>query len=191
MGKTSRIILIRDIITHQVADQPIPQTAAEIRESNRTSLKAIILLIKGQGEKIELNITEEEIARKLEISTQQLQAYLDGKDNTPDHLPGALFAAYSDLLDTARKKDNSISLKHSVVWIRNCGLAKGLNITVKDMAQAAGISEEQLYGCLNDEYSTPDDLASKLESTYSPLMEKITQVERKEDIDLIKKRPGA
>ena len=189
MERKTRVIMFRESVTEEVREPSPPQTAAEIRESNRTSLATLILMIKGQGEKIGLNITDEEIAWKLRVSIPQLQAYLNGNKNTPGRLPGALLSAYNDLLDIVRKKENASSLKQSVVWIRNCGLAKGLNIAVGEMAQSISIPEEQLYGYLNDDFDSPDGLAFKLESAYEQLIEGIRRVEIKEGLDTIKQRP--
>jgi hypothetical protein len=78
------------------------------------------------------------------------------------------------------------SLQHAVVFIRNHGLAKGMNITVEDMAREIGISGEQLFTALKDGYNVVSgDLSSRLRAAYKKLLRGVEQVELIEDINMI------
>lgn len=173
-------------------DVPDPsQDESEIGENNRMSLEASISIIKAAGVTKGIRITEEEMAQKIGISKEQIHAYLNGEDQTPDDLAYRLQSAYQNLLDTVQLENNRESLKRTVVWVRNCGLAEGRNITLEDMALKIGISDEQLYSYLNGKYEAQNGLVPKLESAYRDIFKDVTEVEIVEDINKIMKRPNS
>jgi len=187
--KKRKAIMIRLTTTHRDRAPKPPQGESAIRKNKRSSLKAVIAIIQDRGKTVGMDITVEEIALKAGISKERIDSYLNDEERTPDDLPHILLSAYQQLLDAAQKEDNRESLKRSVVWIRNHGLSKGMDITVEEMALKTGISGEQLYAFLNGELETPDDLERKLESAYKDLLKNVEQVEVIEDINTIIRRP--
>jgi transcriptional regulator with XRE-family HTH domain len=181
-----RTMMVRSTQTVEVHDRKMPGNEQEQAEENRKSLKAIILLIRKSGESRGMKITEEEMARKMDISGEQLQAYLNGEAGTPDNQSQLLLTAYEDLLTSIRQENNRESLSRSIVLIRNRGLAEGMDITLEEMALKAGISGEQLYAYLNGEGPMPDDLFYVLESAYEDLLKDFGKVEIRENLYLDK-----
>jgi len=161
--------------------------------SDRRSLKSIITLVKGIGTEKGMNITDEEIARKAGVSRQELDACLNGRRKVTNHLSTVLWSAYASLIDRHHMEAGRESLKHTVVLIRNCGLAAGSDITVKEMADAIDIPAEVLYAYISDENDLPlyDDLSSRLRSAYKSLLGNEIKVELREDINMIKSRKVA
>ena len=156
-------------------------------ESNRKSFESTITFIKKIGEGKGMNITDEELALKAGITTEQFYAYLRGEDKISDDLSSVLWSAYSSLITGVQKENNRESLKHTVVVIRNRGLSVGVNITVKEMARKIGIPEDVLYAYLNDEDDMlQDDLSHRLRLVYKDLLKDLKKVEIIEDINMIK-----
>lgn len=58
----------------------------------------MIFLVTGCGKKKGLNISNEEIALKLNISPEQLDIYLNDESTMPENLPSMLQLAYTDLI---------------------------------------------------------------------------------------------
>jgi transcriptional regulator with XRE-family HTH domain len=162
-----------------------PEDEPAIRERSRKSLTITISLVRTIGEARGVNITEEEIAGKLDISPAQLQAYLEDSDRTPDDSTQRLRMAYTDLFDAMDQENNRDALAGILVWIRNLGLARGMNITLAEMARRADITTEQLYGYLGGDDKTPNDLYFRLRDAYRDLLENVERVEIIEDIHMI------
>jgi transcriptional regulator with XRE-family HTH domain len=162
-----------------------PEDEPAIRERNRQSLNITISLVRKLGAARGVNITEEEIAGKLDISPAQLQAYLDDRDRTPDNSTHRLRTVYADLLDAMDQENNRDALAGILVWIRNLGLAGGMNITLEQMARRADITTEQLYRYLDGDDKTPGDLYFRLRDAYRDLLENVERVEVIEDIHMI------
>lgn len=160
--------------------------------SDRRSLKSIVSFIKSIGAEKGMNITDEEIALKAGISIQQFEAYLNGRKKVTNTLSTVLWSAYAGLIDSHQMEAMRESLKHTVVLIRNRGLAVGADITVKDMAGAIGVPGEMLYAYINDEKDLPQDydISFRLRSAYKNLLSDVERVELLEDINMIKAPPG-
>lgn len=172
----------------QYVRDPKPAKDGSARaESNRKSFESTIAFIKKIGEGKGMKITDEEIALKAGITTEQFYAYLRGEEKISDDLSSVLWSAYSDLITGVQKENNRESLKHTVVLIRNRGLSVGVNITVKEMGREIGIPEEVLYAYLNDENDVlQDDLPHRLRLAYKDLLKDLEKVEIIEDINMIK-----
>jgi hypothetical protein len=177
-----RTMVVRSRQEVNIPNPETPQDEAEEAENNRISLKAIISLIRKSGESRGMNITEEEMARKMNISVEQLQAYLKGEVGTPDNQSHLLMTVYEDLLTSIRLENNRKSLSHSIVLIRNRGLAEGMDITLEEITRKTGMSGEQLYAYLNGDYQTLEDFSYVLESAYKDLLKDFGRVEIREDI---------
>src|SRR5256885_268943 len=108
-------------------------------ESSKDVLTRAADLIKKRGMADGMTITEEEMARKTGIAEKQLHAYLNGQDKTPDNLSSVLRNAYADFLNAIQVEANRKSLERTIVLVRNAGLARGMDITMEEMAQKAGI----------------------------------------------------
>lgn len=169
----------REPILDPLKDEPA------IRERSRRSLNVTISIIRKGGEARGLNITEEEIAGKLDISPEQLQAYLDDRDRTPDDSTHRLRTAYADLLDAMDQENKRDALAGILVWIRNRGLAEGMNITLGEMTRRADITTEQLHRYLDGDDKTPNDLYFRLRDAYRDLLENVERIEVIEDIHMI------
>ena len=181
MGK----IIVRQVILRSVKTVQVHERPEDESERNRISLESIISYINRCGKAKGLEITQEEMALKLDISSEQLSAFLKGEEITPANLWLQLRAAYFDLLDAAEAEEAREGLKHTLVLVRNCGLAKGMNITVEEMIRKIEISEAQLHAYLKGEDRTPSDIPSKLHLAYKDLLENVDRIEVVEDLDTI------
>jgi plasmid maintenance system antidote protein VapI len=178
-------VIVRLRSTVQISEPEQPRRESVKRESKRRSLQAFTKLIQGRAKMIELLITEEDIASKIGLTAEQFQAFLNDQERTPDELPQRLLSAYQEMLDSIQLEENLASLKRSIVWIRNHGLAVGQDITIEMMAGKIGLSGEQLYALINGGDKTPVDLAYKLEVAYKELLKDLDSVELIEDIHMI------
>ena len=161
-----------------------PQNEVEERERDRTSLKAIISLIKDRGERTGQALTEEDMAAKVGISGEQMQAYLNNEAKIPDDFTHTLLTVYQPLLDAVRREDNRHNLMTMLVKIRNLGLVEGMDITLEEMIYKLEITGEQLYAYLAGEYDLGDDLYFVLQTAYTDLVKASGQVRVKEHIYL-------
>lgn len=161
-----------------------PQNEAEERERDRTSLKAIISLIKDRGVRTGQPLTEEDMAAKVGISAEQMQAYLNNEAKIPDDFTHTLLTVYQPLLDAVRREDNRHNLMTMLVKIRNLGLVEGMDITLEEMIYKLEITGEQLYAYLAGEYDLGDDLYFVLQTAYKDLVKASGQVRVKEHIYL-------
>jgi transcriptional regulator with XRE-family HTH domain len=132
------------------------------RLTDLESLERMISFIKKSGETKGLTITEEEMARKMGLTPEQLSGYLSGAAKTPNDTGFRLESAYEDLLNGIRMDENRKNLAHTIVWIRNHGRAY-----------------------LRGEYDTLDELSYMLSTAYKDLIKDVTKVVIVEDIDMI------
>jgi predicted transcriptional regulator len=69
-----------------------------VRADKVRALKERIALVHRRAEKVEVEVTDEEIARRAGISPDELKAYLDGSIEVPEGLLQTIFEAFrSDL----------------------------------------------------------------------------------------------
>ena len=184
-----KIFMVRYSSVSRYRDPRPPRNESEIRKNNSRSLKAFIGIIKDRGNRKGITITEEEMAEKIGVPPEMIPAWLADKERTPNDLPERLLSAYKDLLDAVQAEDNRLSLEHAVLWIRNRGLTKGMNITMDEMAGKVDLPGEQLYAFLNGEADTPNDLGPQLETAYKSLLKGVNEVEMIEDVNMIRTRP--
>lgn len=177
-------------VTEEVEVPDPEEDDLNTEESKRKSLEATIFYLKTIGETRGITITPEDIADKTGLTLDQLYRYLHQQEPIPDDLTGRLLSTYQPLIDIIGQENNRNHLKSTVVWIRNHGLAVGKRITITDMAQQIGISEDELYACLNDESEVEDSWPHKLESAYKSLIGDARSVEIIEDLHQIKKKPS-
>lgn len=182
-NKKTTITMVRITKTESVADPTKRQlnAPAEIRRS----LLSLVDVIKKLGEEQGVVITEENMAEQTGTVINKFQAYLHGEAPVPKRLSTKLLSAYAHLFTSNRQAANLQSLQHSVLWIRNLGLAKKTNITLKEMAATLGISPKLLRAFLRDEKPVPDGLPVQLESAYRLLLKDVDKVEMTEDLDTI------
>lgn len=156
-------------------------------ENNRKRLQSIVTEIKKCGEKKGLFISDDAIAQKINIPEKKLHAYLNGELKTPSGVTNKLWAAYDDLLKMLQIENCRVALQTTVVWIRNIGLNKGMNISPEEMAAKAGITVQQLHTYLLNGFDpeVAGDISSTIESSYKELIKGIEKVEIIEDIDTI------
>jgi len=181
--------MVRSSSVSRAREPRPPQSESEIRKNNSMSLKAFIGIVKDRGNRKGIAITEDEMAEKIGVPPEMIPVWLEDKERTPNDLPERLLSAYKDLFDAVQAEDNRESLAHAVLWIRNRGLEKGMNITIEEMAGKTGISGEQLYAFLNGEADTPVDFGFKLETAYKSLLKGVDRVEIIEDINIIRAKP--
>lgn len=153
--------------------------------SARENLQRLVTVIKALGKEQGLPVTEQEMALKTGVSADTFNAYLAGEAPAPKQLFSTLLAAYNHLFEANRRENNLRIIQHSVLWIRNQGLATGVSITLEEMAGKAGISGKQLQAYLRGEEAVPDDVSSRLELAYKKLLKNVTSVELTEDLDTI------
>lgn len=161
-------------------------------ESNKEALIKTIEHIKKSRARKEVSVTGEEIARKLDLSEKQLDAFISGEEETPADLASRLRAAYNlntfmvRITSVSRvreprplqneseiRKNNSRSLKAIIGLIKDRGIRKGITITEQEMAEKIGISPAKIPAWLSDEERTPDDLTQNLLSAYQDLLDAV------------------
>ncbi|HMH23130.1 MAG TPA: hypothetical protein VK563_15205 [Puia sp.] len=170
-------------------------------ENSKEALQRAVALIKNSGVKKGMDVTEEEMARKLDISEKQLYVYLNGEDTTPADLPVRLKSAYGIRRyvvestqvhrvreprpaedESTRSENNSKSLKATISFIKKIGKNNGMNITDEELALKAGISTKQLNAYSNGEEKIPDDLSSLLRSAYADLINSVRMENNRETL---------
>jgi transcriptional regulator with XRE-family HTH domain len=156
-------------------------------ESSRETLNRAVesarksRLIKGT------TITNEEIASKLNISEQQLLAYLNGEDDTPADLTHKLYEAYNIGIhmvmstytedigkpkprqNQSTNKSKSTTLQNVIFLIKSLAKENGMSVSEENMADRIGFPAQQLSACLNNKKKSPHDLASRLLDAYEDL----------------------
>lgn len=156
----------------------------------QNSREALQRAVKRAREK---GATDEEIAGKLDITEQQLLAYLDGSEETPGGLGHRLGKAYGIQTvivrhtstseapappppprdEKERQQQNLQSLRTTIQFLIQINGSKGITVTLEDLADKAGISAKQLAGYQAGEEVIPDDLVTRLHSAYQPLLDRI------------------
>jgi transcriptional regulator with XRE-family HTH domain len=159
-------------------------------ESNKEALINAIERVKQRGARKELSITGEEIARKLDLTEKQLDAFLNGEEEPPANLASRLMSAYNLRTSIVRhrstsrarepeppqneseiRKRNSRSLKGIIGLIKDRGKRKGITITEEEMAEKIGVPAAKIPAWLEDKERTPDDLTQRLLSAYQDLLD--------------------
>jgi len=155
------------------------------RLSNREGLISLVSFIKDTSTSKGTVVTTADIAGKIAISAEALNAYLDGTKKTPGKISTAIMVAYEDLFNSCYKENSRKGLETSIVLIRNRGLAEGMNITLEDMAGKIGISREQMLVYLKEGYDAKESISFKLESAYKAIIKNVTRIKITEDIHMI------
>ena len=155
------------------------------RLSNREGLISLVSFIMKTSASKGMVVTAADIAGKIAISAEELNAYLDGTKKTPNKIPTAVIIAYEDLFNSYYKENSRRGLETSIVLIRNRGLAEGMNITLEDMAGKIGISREQMLVYLRDGYDAKESISFKLESAYKDVIKNVKRIKITEDIHMI------
>ena len=132
---------------------------------------------------IDVSITDADIAAKMNISPELFAAYLDGTQEIPKSFFQDLYDAYKPLTDAYQLKQQQQSLKNSIRWIRNCGLAKGMDVTLEEMLEKIGLTRDMLLAYLEGHLQTEKEFGYLLEQAYQPLIEGINSVTIRESIE--------
>jgi transcriptional regulator with XRE-family HTH domain len=169
-------------------------------ESNKDALIKAIELIKKSVERKGANSpTGEEIARKLGLSEKQLDAFLNGEEETPADLASRLTSAYNlksfmvRCTSTVRipnpkpprnesemRKNYNRSLKSTIDIIKDRGIRKGITITEEEMAEKIGVSAAKIPAWLSNKERAPDDLTQLLLSAYKDLLDAVQAEDNRE-----------
>ena len=167
-----RTIGVRSIVVMD-AERP------EFDNSPLRSVNARTRFIKSIG----VSITDADIAAKIGILPELFASYLDGTQKIPKDLHQKLYDAYKDLTDAYQLKQQQQSLKNSIRWIRNCGLAKGMDIPLEEMLEKIGLTRDTLLAYLEGHLQTEKEFGYLLEQAYQPLIEGINSVTIRESIE--------
>ena len=141
-------------------------------------LQHTIDLLKRCGEAKGMTITEEEMAGKIGLSVQQLRAYVEGEEPTPDRLRARLRAAYSDLVTAVKQDGYRDSLQATIRAVKSFGKDVGVAITEEEMAGKIDMSVVQLQAYTNGEQPAPADMSGRLLTAYDDLYKEIQQRNR-------------
>ena len=150
------------------------------------TLKKTIPIIKKLGAEVGIEITEEEIARKMNMSREQFDVYLNAADKTPNEVLTQLWAAYDDVVKAVQRSNNSAPLRNMITLIKDRGKTKGMHIMDEEIVEKIAIPREQFEAYLNGEIATPDDVLSLLWSAWPDLLKNIRTVRSSviEEVDL-------
>ena len=162
-----------------------PKEKMRNSQRKKENLQRFAAHIKQLGEEQGLVVTTEDMAQKTGYEPEKFSAFLQGEKTPPSKIMLQLCEAYDHLFEYSRRKNNRAIIIQSVLWIRNVGLAAGMNITLEEMAGKADITVAMLKAYLRDDVATPDSMGSALELAYKKLLRNINKVEQKEDIDTI------
>ena len=171
----------------------------EFMESNKEALLNAIERVKYRRSTGEATVTGEEIARKLDLSEKQLDAFINGEKEPPADLASRLMSAYNLKTFMVRhtsvgraqrpeppqneseiRKSNSRSLKAIIGLIKDRGKRKGITITEEEMAEKIGVPAAKIPAWLEDKEKTPDDLTQRLLSAYQDLLDAAQADDNKE-----------
>ena len=174
-----RTIGVRSVMVMNSSGRP------EFKDDQETRLRSInarTRFIKSCGRELNTPVTDADIATKIGISPERFAAYLDGTQEIPKGFFQDLYDAYKPLTNAYQLKQQQQSLKNSIRWIRNCGLAKGMDITLEEMLEKIGLTRDMLLAYLEGHLQTEKEFGYLLEQAYQPLIEGIYSVTIKESI---------
>jgi transcriptional regulator with XRE-family HTH domain len=141
-------------------------------------LQHTIDLLKRCGAEKGITITEEEMAGKIGLSVQQLQAYAEGEEPVPDGLRARLRAAYSDLIAAIKQDGYRNSLQATIRGIKSFGKDVGVTITEEEMAGKIDMPIAQLQAYIDGEQPAPRNMTQLLLTAYDDLYKEIQQRNR-------------
>jgi hypothetical protein len=136
-------------------------------------LKDAISIIKMMGAELGVEITGEEIARKMELSREQFGGYLNATDKTPNEVLTRLWASYADLFKAVQRSNNSVPLRNKIKLVKELGLAKGMDITDEEIVEKLAIPRELFEAYLSGELATPREVLSLFYSAWPRLFENV------------------
>jgi transcriptional regulator with XRE-family HTH domain len=155
-------------------------------------LQHTIDLLKRCGEAKGMTITEEEMAGKIGLSAEQLRAYAEGHEPTPDRLRSRLRAAYRGLITAIEQDGYRNALESIIRAIKGIGSNIGVTITEEEMAGKIGMSVAELQAYINGEQPAPGDMPQRLMSAFDDLHKEIQQRNRsghlRVKIDIIRRK---
>jgi hypothetical protein len=123
-----------------------------------------------------MDITEEEIARKMNIPWEQFQAYLNASGKTPNEVLTQLWMSYDDLIKALQRSALSVPLKHNIALVKRLGKAKGMEITDEEIIRKISLSQTQFEAYLNGEVPTPATVLSLFRSAWPDLFKNVVEV---------------
>lgn len=146
------------------------------------TLKDSIPIIRKLGAEVGIQITEEEIARKMKMSREQFEGYMNAVGKTPNEVLTQLWAAYDDLVRAVQRSNSSAPLRNIINLVKELGKAKGLQIMDKDIVGQLAIPREQFEAYLSGESETPDDVLSLFWSAWPDLLKNVRRIRTVEKI---------
>jgi DNA-directed RNA polymerase specialized sigma subunit len=116
-----------------------------------------------------LEITEEEIARKMKMSREQFDSYLNAEGKTSREILEQLWMAYDDLFKAVQRSGRSAHLKDRIERLKKLAIDKGTRITDEEIREKIAIPREQFQAYLSGEIETPGEVLSLIWSTWPGL----------------------
>ncbi|MBS1567711.1 MAG: hypothetical protein JST39_25230 [Bacteroidetes bacterium] len=179
-GIVTEIISITE--TEEIDD---PDDNTQSPEELWQTLQHLVTAMQKTGKAHDKIITLEDMAKAAGLTAQQLQNCLDGKDPVPPDLSAKLLEFYASLLNSNIEDDRRAALAQTLVLIRNAGLDKGMDITLKEMSEKLGLTAERVRAYLYGQWDAGKDLSSLLQNAYGNILGKKNTVTVREDIHMI------
>ena len=148
------------------------------------SLKITIRLIKYCGKVFEMDITEAEMAQKVNVTEKRFQQYLDGKKRMPNNFTYLLVTAYDDIIKAQQMQTTSSVIRNTIALIKQKGLEKGLTITEEEMAETINVPIEKFNIYIKGVEHTPDEIIELLHLAYKDLLIGIMRVTHTQHIQV-------
>jgi hypothetical protein len=134
------------------------------------TLKDAVSVIRMQGREVVMDITSEDMARKMDMPWDQFEAHLNAPGRTPDEVLGRLWTSYMDLVEAIIRLNRSSVLRGRIDTVKRLGMEKGMTITDDEIVEKLGITRQQLADYLYGEIDTPDDVLSRFPSAWPDLL---------------------
>jgi hypothetical protein len=149
--------------------------AAVRRASYQSSLLSTIRAVKAISKQLGRAVSEEEMAAKVNLSVEQLNAYVGGAEPVPAAVPQRLHEAYLDLYEALDQHYRAMPLRSTISTIKRMGEKQGLVITEDEMAQRVGISRAAFDAFLQEprELQEPGELEERLKAVYRELLKNV------------------
>jgi hypothetical protein len=148
------------------------------------TLKDTVPILKLMGAELGMDITEEDMARKINMPWEQFEAYLNAAGKTPNEVLSQLWVAYDDVLKALQRLNNSTSIKNKIAMVKRLGKEKGMDITDEEIVLKLAIPRELFEAYVSGELPTPEEIFPLFWSAWPDLLKNVQFVSVREVVEL-------
>lgn len=140
------------------------------------TLKDALPVIKQLGAEVGMEITEEAIARRMNMSRETLDTYLNATTRTPNDILTQLWVVFDDVIKAVQRSNRSAPLRCAIDLVKRLAMARGIDITDNEIVGKIGLPREQFEAYLSGEVTAPDEVLSLFSSTWPDLFRNVEHV---------------